>query len=275
MKERDLSLDVIRIVACVLVISCHAPMASAHINIPFLVMMGYASIPAVGLFFMISGALLLPVKLDYITFLKHRLPKVVIPTLIWTMIYLMIKIDEDSSTVDLLRTIASIPFSVQGEGVLWFMYPLIGLYLLAPILSSWIKTAADKELKLVLVLWGITLCFPLLSLWLEVNTSTTGILYYFSGFGGYFLLGYALKSRRVKISLTAAMLVGISGGALHLLLEHYAIEHGFFYVFWQESIFVAALCCAYWILIPRITRYLTTGKAYSNIIRGGGGKKPG
>lgn len=169
MKDRDLSLDIIRIVACFLVVLMHSPLPSANANGPFLAMLSYFTAPCIGLFFMVSGALLLPVKMDYFTFLKRRLGKVVIPTLVWTAIYLFLNIYFSQSEINILRSIASTLFTPQGNGVLWFMYTLIGLYLIALILSSWVTTATDKELKFVLLLWTITLFYPLLKYSVDLN----------------------------------------------------------------------------------------------------------
>lgn len=176
-------------------------MPSANANGPFLAMLIYFTAPCIGLFFMVSGALLMPVKMDYFTFLKRRLAKVVIPTLVWTAIYLGLNIYYSQFEINILHSIASIPFTPQGNGVLWFMYTLIGLYLLAPILSNLVATATDKELKFVLLLWAITLCYPLLKYGADLNPSTSGIRYCFTGYAGYFLLGYALKSGRLRIQI--------------------------------------------------------------------------
>lgn len=66
---------------------------------------------------MVSGALLLPVETDTKTFLKKRLAKIVVPTLVWTIVYwgynVVTKGDEHW-----IQTIASIPFSPQGHGVM-------------------------------------------------------------------------------------------------------------------------------------------------------------
>lgn len=63
-KHRTTYLDIIRIVACVMVITMHAPFlgkgALAHGS--FLVLSSYLTSPCVPLFFMVSGALLLPCK---------------------------------------------------------------------------------------------------------------------------------------------------------------------------------------------------------------------
>lgn len=73
MRQRDVSLDIIRIVACVFVVAMHSPMPSDNANGVFLVALSYFIAPCIGLFFMVSGALLLPVKEEYPTFLKKKI----------------------------------------------------------------------------------------------------------------------------------------------------------------------------------------------------------
>lgn len=90
-------------------------------------------------------------------------------------------------------SLLSIPFSAQGHGILWFMYTLIGLYLLVPIISPWLKHVSKREIEMYLTLWFITLLYPYIGLILRVNTNDTGLLYYFTGYAGYFLLGYYMS----------------------------------------------------------------------------------
>ena len=40
---------------------------------------------------------------------------------------------------------------------LWYLYMLIGLYIIMPIISSWLTQASRKEIKTVLYIWGVTL----------------------------------------------------------------------------------------------------------------------
>ena len=63
-KQRTIYLDIIRIVACVIVITMHAPILGegALAHGPFLALSSYLTSPCVPLFFMVSGALLLPCK---------------------------------------------------------------------------------------------------------------------------------------------------------------------------------------------------------------------
>lgn len=101
--------------------------------------------------------------------------------------YIAIKLLDGNMTIDeVLKTMASIPFSAQGHGVLWFMYTLIGLYLVTPILHAWLRKASEKEIRFYLLLWLVAMCYPLLQMFVLVNNTTTGILYYFSGYVGYF-----------------------------------------------------------------------------------------
>ena len=60
MKQRDYALDLLRIVACVMVVMMHSPIPSADANGLLLSSLSYFTAPCIGLFFMVSGALILP-----------------------------------------------------------------------------------------------------------------------------------------------------------------------------------------------------------------------
>lgn len=254
MKQRDSSLDIIRIFACFLVVLMHSPLPSTNALGPFLTALSYFSAPCIGLFFMVSGALLLPVETDYFSFLRRRIGKVVFPTIIWSLIYIALSNNSNESKINLLQTIASIPFSAQGTGVLWFMYTLCGLYLIAPILSRWLEQSSKQEVKFILFLWSITLCYPLLRLWLSINESETGIFYYFSGYVGYFILGYYLKHYGNNRSLFIFIcgFIALMGACLLYCSKIYKLELDFYTTFWYLSIFIVALCLFYWLMLHKI-----------------------
>lgn len=87
MKERNYSFDIMRVLACIMIICMHAPMPSENAIGLFNVSLCYFTEPGLCLFFVISGALLLPVKIGTKDFLKKRLSKVLLPTLTFTGIY--------------------------------------------------------------------------------------------------------------------------------------------------------------------------------------------
>lgn len=60
MKQRDLSLDVIRILACLMVVLVHSPLPAKEAHSALLAGISLLAMPCNALFFMVSGALLLP-----------------------------------------------------------------------------------------------------------------------------------------------------------------------------------------------------------------------
>ncbi|MDE7146264.1 MAG: acyltransferase family protein, partial [Duncaniella sp.] len=70
---RILYLDVVRLMACCMVVLMHSPMPATQENSLFLLALSYMTAPCIGLFLMVSGALLLPVREDARVFLRRRL----------------------------------------------------------------------------------------------------------------------------------------------------------------------------------------------------------
>ena len=249
-KERDYRLDLLRVIAISMIVLMHSPMpdsAPGFVQAPI----NYLTASGIGLFFMISGALLLGNSLSTKSFLKRRFSKVLFPTLFWSFFYLGIKcINSPCTTKDLLTSVLSIPFSAQGHGVLWFMYTLSGLYLLTPILSKWLKSESKREVEFYLLLWGITLFYQYIKPLLTVNESYSGILYYFTGYVGYFLLGYYLKYHyqfkkiHVLIAVAIAVLVPAVLYSSHLDFE-------FTSMLWYLSLPVALMSFVWYVLIGR------------------------
>ena len=264
MSRRDRTLDIIRIVACLMVVLMHSPLPSENAVGPFLCALSYFTAPCIGLFFMVSGALLLPVRTGYVAFIRKRFTKIVIPTLFWSVVYILLNIYFSESEINILQCLTSIPFSAQGNGVLWFMYTLAGLYLIAPILSAWLEKASQRELQIVLLIWCVTLCYPLLEFYVTINQSTGGLLYYFTGYAGYFILGYYLRRFPESISIVLSSCVALSGAILLLVLKYTGIPFEFFRLFWYESIFIAALAVTTWKIIYAIDKTL----CFNNICGG-------
>ena len=252
MRQRDTSLDLIRIIACTMVVLMHSPMPTENANGLLLSSLSYFTAPCIGLFFMVSGALLLPPPIasesnTALPFLRKRLKRVLVPTLVWTLFYIAIKLLDGNMTIDeVLKTMASIPFSAQGHGVLWFMYTLIGLYLVTPILHAWLRKASEKEIRFYLLLWLVAMCYPLLQMFVLVNNTTTGILYYFSGYVGYFLLGYWMQRYGEKLSLKVAALLMCVSVFAPIVVKIMHLEVDFYSLFWYLSVFVVAQCVFWW-----------------------------
>ena len=251
MMKRVLYIDIIRILACLMIILIHAPIPNTGLGSYILSIDSLFATPGVGLFVMASGALLLPVNISTDQFLKKRFGKIVGPTIFWTVFYyLLAPYTETVNQGNGVLSFLSIPFSPQFNGVLWFMYMLAGLYLLSPILSGWLKNAEKWEVEFYLCLWGITLCYPLIREYVKVEEGHTGILYYFGGYVGYFLLGYYLnKYASMSIGKCLALLIFPFLIAIVIKLQGVSID--FYDMFWLLSIFVVMMAIGWFLLLKR------------------------
>lgn len=94
---------------------------------------------------------------------------------------------------------------IQNEswGHLWYLYMLAGLYLVTPVFKRFVNGASDLEIRYVLlVLLVFNLIFPLLT---QYTGITVGFYIPFAGTPiFYYLLGYALHAKIVRIPDTAS-----------------------------------------------------------------------
>lgn len=244
-KNHIVWLDVVRLIAMFTVVCCHCTdpfnfYPGDAPNIDEIKFWGavYGSVlrPCVPLFVMITGALLLPVRGDASVFYKKRIPRVLFPFLIWSVLYNLfpwvtgllglspqVILDffpyagEDVMRQSLsvaVRYILEIPFNFSILAVhMWYIYLLIGLYLYMPIFSAWVEKASERAKLGFLLVWGVTLFLPYYNqfvaqyLWGTCSWNTFGMLYVFAGFNGYLLLGHYLK--RIDWSLRKTLAIGI------------------------------------------------------------------
>lgn len=224
-RERMFPLDLLRVVACFLVVWQHV-MEAYYIQ-PDLTVVRNADTPIVGwmnsltpievpLFVMISGYFLLPLRTDVPTFFRRRFTRVLYPFVCWCIIYAVFYVFyRGDSLTDCLTHICHIPVNYGTEvGHLWFVYMLLGLYLLVPILSPWLESCSRRQLQGYLWLWGFTTLLPYLHLVFpsvlgECFWNPTPLLHYFTGFGGYFVLGYYIRRYGgLRIPLALSLLAG-------------------------------------------------------------------
>jgi surface polysaccharide O-acyltransferase-like enzyme len=263
-----------------MVIFMHSPRASlGMLHSTLMPIVSYVTMPCIGLFFMVSGALLLPVTMDIKSFMKKRLSKVVWPTLFWTAFYIIVGcFTKNISINDLLISIVSIPFCAQGIGILWFMYTLIGLYLLAPIISPWLEKASKKTIETYLLIWLISMCYPYIRIFLNIPNSENNIIYYFSGYAGYYLLGYYMHTyffnrdtKRHKSSLFKVICVAFIFSVIlpgYIMISKYKINPMLVY-FSYLSISTAVMCLAWFFIchefVGETIKYLFLDKLLSDV----------
>lgn len=105
---------------------------------------------AVPCFFMLSGAYLLRREHSMSDIIKKRVPKLYFPLLFWSVVYILV--NDNPIPSSLMKML----FENQASH-LWFMYSIIGIYLLLPLFSKLYKRLGDKE-KIYLL--ALLLIFP-------------------------------------------------------------------------------------------------------------------
>lgn len=148
----------------------------------------------VPVFFMLSGALLLNDRRDEPigSFLKRRLTKAGIPLIFWSFVYIAYKIFEQGESY----TFSEMIILILTDDVyyhLWFMYVIIGLYVMAPFLNILVQHITRKVFLYFLGLWfffaGI---LPFIERLYRFDLAMDPGL--FQPYIGYFLLGaYLLR----------------------------------------------------------------------------------
>lgn len=222
-KKRFAALDWLRFLACVLVIVQHVTefyyvspeFTPARTDNTFIVgLFNSLSRTSVPLFVIISGFLLLPMKQSTSDFFKRRFTRILYPFLIWSVVYSIYwALKNEISFIRWIQNLLQIPICYEAEH-LWYIYMLIGLYLLVPVLSPWLKSVSRRELEGYLGIWLFTtflpyirLIFPTIGADVFFNPSPT--FYYFSGFVGYFLLGHYFRRYRTLSSLQSVLAVAV------------------------------------------------------------------
>lgn len=238
-------LDFMRVVACFMVVLAHScdffvgkfdESPISFLSGAFWGSLQRASVP---LFIMISGMLLLPMRDTAEVFYKKRMSRVLFPFIIWSVLsplayyaYGMIPLDKALSFILLFPisfNLTTIPF--------WYIYMLIGLYLIVPVISPWLQTVSKKGLETYFKLWFITLFIPYIqyfapALGYEGNFgsmailgmcdwNSIGLFHYVSGFVGYLLLGHYMLKYPLNWSMRKSFVVGIPLFIVGFLISYF------------------------------------------------------
>lgn len=244
MLKHFLFLDWLRILATIAVITVHISTGFVLANYndsPATWLAGnfYESVArwCVPIFIMISGALLLSDSREstYRTFFAKRASKVFVPLLGWSAIYYLYFVSRDRYPAGLLDFITR--FSTNDiSNHLWFIYMLLGMYLITPLLKLLLKNAQKKDVTYFLALWlYISVAVRLLkhyvgfSFEIELYFATSYIGYYVLG---YYLITYEISSLMRKLAY-AGTVVGIAG-TFFLTYSFTMQANGAFRAFWYD-----------------------------------------
>lgn len=205
----------------------------------------------VPVFLMMSGALILPRHQGSISgFLAKRLSRVVLPFLFWATIYIALAIQSAyaDNAAFTLHSAMQIPLQklLHGPALhFWYVYLIIGLYLLFPLLGKWLRASTNTEILYFLCMWMVTTvaAFPAIQAYFpEIE------LIYFSGYIGYPVLGYYLmdrvpadrpRTRQIAIAMIITGIVVTIMGTYYLSWAHGSFDD-WFYKYLSPNVIVAS-----------------------------------
>lgn len=215
------------------------------------------AVAAVPLFFMISGALLLGSEKtdDPAYLLRRRLPRVAVPGLCWSLLVVGGVWLSQGGEAALLKLV-----NLPGISVItpyWFLYALIPMYLLSPLLKRLTDHMEERHWRYLLGLWVVVtlglnqlsrfLPDPWYALLRENQTLNVSLL---EGYLGYFLLGAWLDrmerppARRILLAAALGSWAVIALGTWGVFLvtgvygEQFATYRGVFTMVLSASLFL-------------------------------------
>ena len=170
-NNRVVFLDWLRVIACLMVMVVHSSecMYSNDYSFSFPSELGRWSVclingfvrPAVPLFLIASAYLLIPLHTDTKTFFRKRFVRVVIPFVVWLSMYAVLPGFWGEFTTEEVRSnLADIFINfIPRASHLWFVYMLLGIYLIMPVISPWLERVSRREEEVFLGIWLFTALF--------------------------------------------------------------------------------------------------------------------
>ena len=256
--EREIWIDWLRVTACFLVMMTHScepfylggegSLILTKWDAIWVSILNVLPRASVALFVVASSYLQFPLHYSTGEFFRRRAIRILIPFFIWSVAYALAWGEPVQNFKDLLLNFN------YAAGHLWFVYMLVGLYLLMPLLSPWAEKVGKRELQLYLAIWLFTTVIPLIRqwvggsapviygpsgipnaakypLWGEASWNSYGVFYYFSGFVGYMLLGLYFRKFVGELSWKKTLAV-----SLPVFLAGFAIcSCGFLSRVWGDS----------------------------------------
>ena len=249
--KREIWIDWLRIIACLFVMMTHCcecfyfgdggALILTRSDAVWVTLLNTFTRACVPLFIVASSYLQFPLHYSTGEFFRRRLVRVLVPFVLWSLVYALVWGDPVQNLKDL-----ALNFNYSA-GHLWFVYMLLGVYLIMPMLSPWAEKVGRRELLLFLGIWLLSTVIPYIRywaggpaeviygpsgipnlarypLWGEASWNAYGTFYYISGFIGYLLLGLYFRKFVKELSWTKTLSI-----ALPLFAVGFAIGANGFY----------------------------------------------
>lgn len=219
-KERIVFADYLRVVACFLVMLVHASenfygadssglagnvsMLANEANRFWVAFYdGFCARSCVPLFMMLSAFLLVPMRPDTTMtgFYRKRFLRILPPVVFFMLIYSLLPLAWGAMTWEQsVADLKMIPWNFPSmAGHLWFIYPLISLYLIIPVVSPWLEKSSARDERVFIGLFALSTFIPFIhrfitpELWGECFWNGFTALWYVSGYLGYLVVAHYVR----------------------------------------------------------------------------------
>lgn len=220
-SERLVFVDYLRVVACLMVMFVHAsenfyaadasglagnvslvPCEANRFWVAFYD--GGVARTCVPLFIMVSAFLLVPLRkgTTMLGFYKRRFLRIIPPMVFFMLLYCFLPLLWGGMSLEQSITdLKNLPFNFPSmAGHLWFMYPLISIYLIMPVVSPWLEKASARDERVFLYLFALSTFIPWLQryvlpeVWGECFWSEYHMLWYCSGYLGFLVMAHYIHN---------------------------------------------------------------------------------
>ena len=211
---------------------------------------------AVPCFLMVTGALLLNrnKKITYEKLFKKYILRILLAIIVFVSAFSIIDTffgSEPASLSVFLKQISEV-WTGRTWSHMWYMYCLIGLYMLLPFYKKIVNGSCEKEIRYLMILYVIFLSvIPVIGNWgietgFYINVST---IYPFYMFAGYYLAEYGDYGKKTGLLFTVLTTVAIT---LLSIISWITSRDTLAPLFGYNSAFVIMQSCAVFMLFMKL-----------------------
>lgn len=228
-NSRNCSIDLLRILCCFLVVCIHtAPLYQSYTQLEVTegqkyIVLGLESFVRVGMpvFFVISGMFILNKEVTSLyDFYKKRLTSIIIPFIVASILHFSLKQYINNDDFSMKGYMLALVGTTSISDHFWFVYAIIGIYIVSPVFSLLVSSLDAKKASLIL---KIVFAFILLNVY--VSPFIKGMFLPEIGMWLlYFISGGLITKLKIK---TRVYTIGFVVGYLLTIIASY-INNGHF-----------------------------------------------
>lgn len=228
MKKREIELDILRLFAMLAVIWVHIggmesnALPTSDPNCQWLIFLKSIMTWEIPVYTMISGRFFLDPSRDMpFSKIRKAIGRLALAFIVWNVVYYIYGLA--AGTYGDLNWKGALSYGFMGPYHFWYLYMIVGLYLITPFLR---KIAADRKLSEYFIILGFLFMLltkyapllPLIGSSLEIMLSRMSMNFVL-GYSVYYILGYYLRAhplsgkREMYLYLCGIILLLLGAGA--------------------------------------------------------------